>query len=75
MSTYNSHKNYQTWNVSLWINNDISLYNTAKQCESYKRFIDYMIEFNSTATPDGVAWADKDLDYESLDELIQNIMD
>jgi hypothetical protein len=29
---YNGHKNYNAWNVSLWINNDEHLYNLAKWC-------------------------------------------
>lgn len=31
MNTYNGHKNYNHWNVSLWINNDESLYRMARQ--------------------------------------------
>jgi hypothetical protein len=32
MSTYNGHKNWNHWNVSLWINNDEVLYRLAKDC-------------------------------------------
>lgn len=32
MAKYNGHKNWNHWNVSLWINNDEELYNTAKYC-------------------------------------------
>lgn len=28
---YNGHKNWNHWNVSLWINNDEGLYRTARQ--------------------------------------------
>ena len=30
--SYNGHKNYNFWNVSLWINNDQGLYNLAQEC-------------------------------------------
>lgn len=29
---YNGHKNWNHWNVSLWINNDETLYNLALDC-------------------------------------------
>ena len=32
MSTYNGHKNWNHWNVSLWINNDEHLYRLALRC-------------------------------------------
>ena len=30
MTKYNGHKNWNHWNVSLWINNDETLYNVAR---------------------------------------------
>jgi len=30
MTTYNGHKNWNHWNVSLWIYNDETLYNCAR---------------------------------------------
>lgn len=32
MPKYNGHKNWNHWNVSLWINNDESLYRAAMKC-------------------------------------------
>ena len=32
MPKYNGHKNWNHWNVSLWINNDEPLYRFAKEC-------------------------------------------
>lgn len=31
MAKFNGHKNWNHWNVSLWINNDEGLYNAARQ--------------------------------------------
>lgn len=68
--TYHGHKNYQTWNVLLWINNDEGLYNVAKSEKSYDDFVRTMREvgFGSLAyeTPDNVAWADPTIDRESI---------
>ncbi len=32
---YNGHKNYNAWNISLWINNDEPMYKWAKQLISH----------------------------------------
>jgi len=32
MTTYNGHRNWNHWNVSLWLNNDEGLYRLAKEC-------------------------------------------
>jgi hypothetical protein len=32
MPKFNGHKNWNHWNVSLWINNDEGLYRLAQQC-------------------------------------------
>ena len=75
--TYNGHKNYQTWNVLLWINNDESLYNIAKSTKSYDEFVETMRTLGEVAgkgpwgaiayeTPDNVAWADPTIDRESI---------
>lgn len=35
--SFNGHKNYNHWNVSLWLNNDEGLYEHMKQCLSFAR--------------------------------------
>jgi hypothetical protein len=67
--TYNGFKNYETWNVVLWINNDEGLYNLARQCSCYDEFVDCMKDLGSEIgyrTPDGVAWNDSGIDRESV---------
>ena len=61
---YNGHRNYNAWNVSLWINNDEFLYNTAKACsvgfgsrdKGAQYMIDNLYEMGITHTPDGVPY-------------------
>ncbi len=73
---YNGWKNYETWNVALWIGSDEGLYITAKECcKTYADFVEMMKESGEDQpityqTPDGVAWNDSGLDVEALDEMM-----
>lgn len=72
--TYNGWKNYETWNVSLWIQNDEGLYSEARTCKTYTEFSRVMREtFESIETPDGVAWNDSGLDIDALNELLGDL--
>jgi cupin superfamily acireductone dioxygenase involved in methionine salvage len=69
---YNGCKNYQTWNVKLWIANDEGLYNFARECSSYDDFVDSLKDLNSEIgyqTPDNVAWNDSGIDDEEMVEF------
>jgi hypothetical protein len=73
-TTYNGWTNYETWNVALWIGNDEGIYNFAKGCETYQDFVFQMRDcFESTETPDGVAWNDSGLDHSELDEVLKEL--
>lgn len=71
---YNGWKNYETWNVSLWIRNDESFYDFARACKRalspYKCFASDLREVDCLETPDKVAWNDSNLDIQALDEMI-----
>ena len=62
MATYNGHKNWTCWNVSLWIGNDEGLYRLAQSCirrssnrtDAAKRFLDCMDGI--AVTPDGAKY-------------------
>lgn len=64
MAEYNGHKNYNYWNVSLWINNDERLYNQARYCvestktktEAAKMFIAAMHDAGTPKTKDGAKY-------------------
>jgi hypothetical protein len=66
MATYNGHKNWNYWNVSLWINNDEGLYNFARDhvrnCSGTKQqaarnFVDTLASEGITKTPDGAPYS------------------
>lgn len=67
--TCNGHKNYETWNVLLWINNDEGLYTIAKSAKDYNDFVNIVSQFSGAIgfqTPDGVAWNDSSIDVETI---------
>jgi hypothetical protein len=62
---YNGHKNWNYWNVALWISNDEPMYRMAK---SYKRqyknskdaaeaFVQDLADSGITQTPDGAPYS------------------
>jgi hypothetical protein len=61
MATYNGHKNWNHWNVSLWINNDEGLYRTAKDCIRHEPTRDAaarrFLELLPDKTPDGAPYS------------------
>lgn len=61
---YNGHKDWDHWNVSLWINNDETLYKAARECVRHNRtksdaahaFIQILNFQGVTKTPDGATY-------------------
>ena len=77
MSTYNGWKNYQTWNVALWIGNDEGMYRAAvdfaRRCKGralYRLFVDSM-GLAGTYTADRVKWDGSKLDYRALNDMMR----
>lgn len=64
MTKYNGHKNYNYWNVSLWIGNDEGLYNLARdhirraltRREAAQNFVRDLNETGIHKTPDGAPY-------------------
>ena len=80
-NTYNGWKNRQTWNVSLWINNDEGLYRAAvdfmqntKSKAPYKDFIG-STELEHSKTPDNIAFISTALDYVALNNMMRDLKD
>ena len=81
---YNGWKNYETWNVALWIGNSEGYYNIAKKARNYTYFL-YAIEAEQSQpswrwlcpdgevkseTPDGVSWIDSKIDVVAINKMI-----
>ena len=74
--TYEGWKNYATWNVALWLNNEYNIYTGAvefmkdyKGKAPYKAFI-ADCGLYSQRTPDKIKWAGVNLDYKRLNEMM-----
>ena len=60
---FNGHKNWNHWNVSLWIKNYEGLYRLAEECIKFtptldaaaKRFMGYC-DYKGSKTPDGAPY-------------------
>lgn len=76
----NGWANYQTWNVTLYIANEESLYFNAVEYvmnegdnATYSGFIERM-DLADTVTPDGVGWLDPTIDYDEADKFIKDLV-
>ena len=82
---YNGWKNYETWNVSLWIVNDERYYNIAKKTRDYTYFLsalerEYHLQPSwhcglpngliKNTTPDGVSWVDSRIDLVAINKMM-----
>lgn len=73
--TYNGWSNYETWNVALWLQNDFEFYSLASRCVDYRSFLFFFGADDGVAkaTPDGVYFDDSRLNFQELDNLIQEL--
>lgn len=60
MAQYNGHRSWNSWNVSLWLNNDERLYNLMRECikesKSRRRAARMMLSQLPQRTPDGARY-------------------
>ena len=63
--TYNGHKNWAHWNVSLWISNDEGLYNLAREMiqhtptrdDAARSIVETLHDCGQFETPDGAKYS------------------
>lgn len=70
----NGWKNYETWNVALWLGNDRSLadlVNNFGKGVTYKFFATHYLYNICAGTPDGINWLNCSLDHDALNEFLQ----
>lgn len=80
---YEGWKNYDTWNVSLWINNDYNIYEGAvafmknenpDPANPYRAFV-ISCGLEAQKTPDSVAYMAESLDYEALNDMMRELVE
>ena len=74
-TTHLGWKNFETWNVALWLFNEYPLYCVARGHKGYVTPYKSLREslrftFGYTKTTDGISLWSHDLDIEALDEAI-----
>lgn len=61
MAKYNGYKNWNHWNVSLWVNNDEGLYRMALDCIEHtgnrEDAVNSLMEVLPAKTPDGAPYS------------------
>ncbi len=76
-TTYNGWANWETWNVSLWIQNDEGLYNEARRLarfgRTYQDLVSMLRDWCSKETPDGCRWDDPAIDGMEINEMMADL--
>ena len=66
-------KNWETWNVALWLQNNYAHYKVARQYDRYDALIPRLERIFGQMTPDGARWMDPTIDTAALDEMLSEM--
>ena len=82
-TTYNGWANYETWNASLWINNDEPMYRLAVEYVEFARRSGQRVSYDALIpsleyafgqmTPDGTRWMDGRINTAEMDEMLEEL--
>ena len=76
-TTFNGWANWETWNVSLWIQNDEGLYNEARRLarfgRTYQDLVSSLRDCGSKETPDGCRWDDPAIDGLEINAMMADL--
>ena len=80
---FNGWKNYETWNISLWLQNDENLYSLCKEWVEHQVDFCYPVNYDifrhtlnelcGETTPDGVRWDDESIDSLEVSEMMMDL--
>lgn len=70
---FNGWANYETWNMTLIIENDYPQYKIAKQCTNYRELIVKLARAGYTKTLDGVKYSDPKIDEKEINEWLKEL--
>ena len=80
INNYNGYRNYNTWNIALWISSDYGLYQCAvefmenfKGQAPYKKFVEFL-GLENEKTPDNAKFIDRSLSYRELNNFMRDLI-
>jgi len=71
----NGWANYETWNASLWINNEEHLYRIARRAYSWQNCVDLLRLNGIIKTGDDVRFDDINIDTDEMNEMIEELIE